>query len=311
MRHRPVHEVGKHAWRAIRAIFAGTDDRIAGAIKAIPYERDMDDWALYPCLGGITKFIVVQGVFPLMHAEDELGESMKNTQAWEKVFKAIGAEATKWADESELAEAINELKVSSTEETSPPEDQTKEYTPELVVNHGYDKIGENRVVKFKVKWEGFEKVQDQTWHTLEDLPKAMHLVEDYMELEGLTVEQIETVPWDELNHACSVQVDPDSEPGGTWEEVKPADSEAEPGGITYLPEPPEEESSDVTVKDHRFADYLPNAFKDKVFAEIKSLVEKARYEVQSVDLDIGELYRRCDQEFQDGVEQMLRDARDG
>ena len=37
---------GRHAWRAIRVLFAGKDPTIKNAIKGIPYEKQGDDWAL-------------------------------------------------------------------------------------------------------------------------------------------------------------------------------------------------------------------------------------------------------------------------
>ena len=50
LKKRPVSIKGKHAWRAIGVLFAGKDPTVRNAINGIPYEKQGDDWALYPTL---------------------------------------------------------------------------------------------------------------------------------------------------------------------------------------------------------------------------------------------------------------------
>jgi hypothetical protein len=47
LRKRPIGKDGKHAWRAVRALFGGIDPVVTGGIIAIPYERQDGEWALY------------------------------------------------------------------------------------------------------------------------------------------------------------------------------------------------------------------------------------------------------------------------
>jgi len=184
---------GKHAWRAVRALFAGLDPVIQGAVLAVPYERRGDQWALYPTLGGITRFTVVQGKFPLKHDQDQEGSTMDNKKAWATIFKAIGAEATAWADKEELEGAIHELKVQvSFDESSDDSEDSDSDTPdpEMIVNHGFVEKNGVRSIKFKMKWQGFDMVKDQTWHTIQDLKDCKTLIQEYMIQEGLEAEDL-------------------------------------------------------------------------------------------------------------------------
>ena len=316
LKKRPIGVDGKHAWRAIRCLFAGLDPDIDGAVIVIPYERDGDDWALYPALGGILKYIVVQGKFPLQYDEDQEGATLDNKTAWAKIFKAIGAEATAWADQEELQEAIEELRTHVAEDESESESEDTDassYVPELVLNHGYVQQGDLRVVKFKVKWEGFSRIKDQTWHTMDKLKDSMTLVLDYLEGEGLTIEDVESVPWDEsVSAAMAVYSDGTQllvpsvvsvpvQGAPTEATVDPADSN------TYLPEPVEEEiASERVINDHRFAEYLRYDFKSAIEKKIDEAVKASEcYCVNGVHLDRAELLRLCDDQYQEQMEQFM------
>ena len=147
------------------------------------YEKQGDDWALYPTLGGITKYLPVQGKFPLLEDEDYEGETMSKRKAWGKIFKAIGAQAKQRASKDELQDIIDELRIS-TEQTEGQEEgasaEDKDAEPELIVNHGYKEENGIRKIKFRVEWKTFDDPSDQTWHQMEDLMGCQKLIEDYM-----------------------------------------------------------------------------------------------------------------------------------
>jgi hypothetical protein len=68
---------------------------------------------------------------------------------------------------------------------------------ELIINHGLLKVGNLRITNFKVRWVGFSKFKDFTWHQVEDLENCMSLVADYLESEAHSLEDVEAQPEDE------------------------------------------------------------------------------------------------------------------
>ena len=114
--------------------------------RAYPnYEKQGDDWARYPTLGGInriTKYLLVQGKFSLLEDEDHDGETMSNKKAWGKLFRVVGAQAKQWASKDELRTIIDELRISIEQTEEEEEAATvymydKDAVPELIINHGY------------------------------------------------------------------------------------------------------------------------------------------------------------------------------
>ena len=147
------------------------------------YEKQGDDWALYPTLGGIKKYLLVQGKFPLLEDEDYEGETMSNRKARGKIFKAVGSHAKQWASKDDLQTIIDELRISSEHTESEEEETTvddKDAEPELIVNHGYTEEDGTRKIQLRMKWKGAEDPSDQTWHQMEDLKNCQRLIEDYM-----------------------------------------------------------------------------------------------------------------------------------
>lgn len=66
--------------------------------------------------------MLVRGKFPLKHQTDVEGSTLMNKEAWAKIFNAVQAEASEWADQDELESIIEDLRigqeaVSGTEST--------------------------------------------------------------------------------------------------------------------------------------------------------------------------------------------------
>ncbi|KAK6598769.1 chromo domain-containing protein [Botrytis cinerea] len=76
--------------------------------------------------------------------------------------------------ESEPAE---ELKVESDEEGE-EEQAEDEYVVEKILKHSFDEEG---VLRFQVKWEGYEKKSDMTWEPEENLETAQDILNVYLE----------------------------------------------------------------------------------------------------------------------------------
>ncbi len=76
--------------------------------------------------------------------------------------------------------------------------------PELIINHGFSKVDGLRITKFKVRWVGFPALKDCTWHRIEDLADSMGLVADYLETEGLSLEDVEARDWEESGTYCAI-----------------------------------------------------------------------------------------------------------
>ena len=137
-------------------------------------------------LGGITKYLLVQGKFPPLGDEGYEGETMSNRKAWGKIFKAIGAQAKQLASKDELQTIIDEfwISIEQSQQTEGQEEgasaEDKDAEPELIVNHGYKEENGIRKIKFRVKWKDFEDPSDQTWHQMEGLMGCQKLIEGYM-----------------------------------------------------------------------------------------------------------------------------------
>ena len=296
LKKRPVSIKGKHAWRAIRVLFAGKDPTIRNAIKGIPYEKQGDDWALYPTLGGITKYLLVQGKFPLLEDEDYEGETMSNRKAWGKIFKAIGAQAKQWASKDELQDIIDELRISI-EQTEGQEEgasaEDKDAEPELIVNHGYKEENGIRKIKFRVKWKTFDDPSDQTWHQMEDLMGCQKLIEDYMLNEELEP--------DDLIDKCVASV----EEGASTEAN--VDDGFDEEHTEFLPTPQEDEKGEPEAPAYKFGHLIDYDLKNRVRNKIEKLTKQCQSVMPEIDLqfDVDQLMADCDLEFQSDCEAMM------
>ena len=298
LKKRPVSIKGKHAWRAVRMLFAGKDSTIRNAIKGIPYEKQGDDWALYPTLGGITKYLLVQGKFPLLEDEDYEGETMSNKKAWGKIFKAVGAQAKQWANQDELEAIIEELRISidqteeEVEEGAPSEWTEKNTEPEVIVNHGYTEEKGIRKIKFRVQWKGFEDPTDQTWHQMKDLGKCQKLIEDYMLNEELEP--------DDLIDQCVASVE---------DAIAEADDDDgfDEEHTVFLPTPKDDEETVAEAPAYRFGHMIDYDLKGKVRAKIENLTAQCQAVMPDIDMHFGveQLMEDCDKAYQTDCEAMM------
>ncbi|KAF5870278.1 putative heterochromatin protein one protein [Botrytis fragariae] len=109
---------------------------------------------------------------PPQISDDERSVSDTSEQEFEKPVKEQGKE-----EESEPAE---ELKVESDEEGD-EEQAEDEYVVEKILKHSFDEEG---VLRFQVKWEGYEKKSDMTWEPEENLETAQDILNAYLETVG-------------------------------------------------------------------------------------------------------------------------------
>ena len=297
LKKRPVSIKGKHAWRAIRVLFAGKDATIRNAIKVIPYERQGDDWALYPTLGGITKYLLVQGKFPLLEDEDYEGETMGNKKAWGKIFKAVGAHAKQWANKDELQSIIDELRISMEPADEEEEEKAddKDAEPEMIVNHGHEVEKGIRKIKFRVKWKGYEDPADQTWHKMKDLSNCQKLIEEYMLNEEL-------VP-DDLIDQCVTSVEPGAQIKDEFEDMFDEEYTA------FLPTPKEDEEVTTAEPNYRFGHMIDYDLKTRMKAKIAALTKQCQAVMPDIDMqfDVDQLMEDCDSAFQGDCESLMAD----
>ncbi|TGO53720.1 hypothetical protein BOTNAR_0288g00020 [Botryotinia narcissicola] len=127
---------------------------------------------------------------PPQISDDERSVSDVSEQEFEKPVKGKGKK-----EESEPAE---ELKVESDEEGD-EEQAEDEYVVEKILKHSFDEeVGEpifqcydgdfltlvKGVLRFQVKWEGYEKKSDMTWEPEENLETAQDILNAYLETVG-------------------------------------------------------------------------------------------------------------------------------
>ena len=85
------------------------------------------------------------------------------------------------------------------------DDISNEGEPEMITNHGFVIEDGNRYIKFKVKWIGFNRIEDQTWHKATDLTQYTVLVQEYMVSQGLDTQDLEIIQVEESHVAEMVK----------------------------------------------------------------------------------------------------------